>query len=99
MVDDWDKCSADALGGTRQNRENVGAQYTLGGHVSKWGCSCVGTNPTLWFGIKPNIVYVAEDVSKLCEAFLDEIGSALERQSRDDATCSGFVGSASDVMQ
>merc|ERR1711963_855323 len=58
LVDDWDKCSADALGGTRQNRDNVGAQYTLGDHVSKWGCSCVGTNPTLWFDTKTEIMYV-----------------------------------------
>merc|ERR1719210_506046 len=44
-------------------------------------------------------MYVAEDVNNLCEASPDEIGSGLETQSRDDPTCSGFLGSAPDVMQ
>merc|ERR1711920_815639 len=29
LVDDWDKCSKRASGGTRQNRDNAGAQYTF----------------------------------------------------------------------
>merc|ERR1712187_639859 len=87
LVDTWTECGNAAPTGAVIDINNTGAYFTIGDPVSKWGCACVGANPTLWSDTVTGYVYVAEDATSLCGASPDE-GRQLEVVG--SATCSGF---------
>lgn len=102
LVDEkWSECEGSVQASTPKEMENIGAKYKMGSPVMEWGCSCVGTNPTLWLDLSTKYMYVVEDVTEnLCEASPDEISGVVRRL--DPATtvvnCLGWQGGADQCM-
>jgi len=69
------------------DEDNIGAYYSIGDPVSKWGCHCVGANPTMWVDTATEFVYVVENATSMCETSPDS-GRLLEAIA--NPTCSGF---------